>query len=426
MDQINTGKTEEINDDTDVLSLDETTLDEILSRDDIDNDKFLDTIKTLSSSNSENVESKIFLKDIKITKEAKIDEEKPTDEAPNLQQEVSEEKPAEEPVAKEPDKTEKPLLVTDEVIQQKVNEFREKNKDAQNLDQMAQDFKQILNGVKGDQFSERAFKNYINSQIYIKSLKSPFDPDWKPEKKVVESPDYIEMAKKQKGDMLLKAVRTKYPDFPENGLSDPEAKLEFERDLVAQNPTGILEYGRYLEEVSGKIDTEFDRHYDIVTNWEDRAKTQIEADVQLFKNYLDAKGLTLADIGVPDLTFDDKYYNKFLFDNILQPNGKPNENVIAWYQKNTPVIKPFMVTNQLKDYFDVAIEDKIKERARAEGFKLGQNAIIEPSLSESPGMGYRKPSDESSVFDNDEAKIEDIDSALTKIKNSVLGKGKRK
>jgi len=63
---------------------------------------------------------------------------------------------------------------------------------------MAQDYKLILTGVKGDQFTDRAFKNYVNSQLYIKSLKSPFDPNWKPDAAVVKSPDYLEMATKQK------------------------------------------------------------------------------------------------------------------------------------------------------------------------------------------------------------------------------------
>jgi len=40
-------------------------------------------------------------------------------------------------------------------------------------------------------------------------------------------------------------------------------------------------------------------------------RIKIEADVNLFKSYLETKGITAEDIGLPDLTVDANYYNKF-------------------------------------------------------------------------------------------------------------------
>jgi len=66
----------------------------------------------------------------------------------------------------------------------------------------------------------------------------------------------------------------------------------------------------------------------------------------------------------------------FLFENVLQPQGKVNENVITFYQGKNSDNKPYMVNYQLRDLFDGVIQDKIAEKARAEGFKLGQSAIV--------------------------------------------------
>ncbi|MHB8483725.1 MAG: hypothetical protein ACYDBV_13510 [Nitrospiria bacterium] len=399
-----------INDDTDLLTLDQEVVDDILTREDIDPDRFLDAIKTLHNKKPE--DQKVFVKDIKVKK----------DETPEPKENL---KPVETPMPKEPDNTGKPFVVNDDLIGKKIEEFREKNKDAQNLDQMIQDYKQILTGVKGDQFTDRAFKNYVNSQLYIKSLKNPFDPNWKPDTKVVQSPDYLEMATKQKAQMLLNSIKQKYPDFPDDGLTNQESRLEFERILFSQNPVGAQKYVNEIDSLSQGIDKEFDRHYDIVTNWEKRAKDQIEADINLFKSYLETKGLTPEDVGIPDLSIDANYYNKFLFENVLQPQGKVNENVITFYQGRTPIIKPYMVHYYLRDLFDGAIQDKIAEKARAEGFRLGQSAVVEPSLSENQGLGIRENPDlDEKMLERDDLSLEDADSFLGKVKNRIIGKRK--
>ena len=399
-----------ITDDTDLLTLDQEVVDDILTREDIDPDKFLLAVKTLHTKKPE--EQKVYVKDIKVL----------TGKAAETKDDL---KPAQAALPKEPDNIGKPFVVNDDLISKKIEEFRDKNKDAKNLDQMAQDYKLILNGVKGDQFTDRAFKNYVNMQLYIKSLKSPFYPNWKPDAAVVKSPDYLEMATKQKAQMLLNSIRQKYPDFPEDGLTNQESRLEFERILFAQNPVAASKYSTEIDNLNQGIDKEFDRHYDIISNWERRAKDQIEADVNLFKSYLETKGITAEDIGLPDLTVDANYYNKFLFENVLQPQGKVNENVITFYQGKTPIIKPYMVNYQLRDLFDGVIQDKIAEKARAEGFKLGQSAIVEPSLSENPGLGIREnPDIDEKILERDDLSLEEADSFLGKVKNRIIGKRK--
>lgn len=84
-----------------------------------------------------------------------------------------------------------------------------------------------------------------------------------------------------------------------------------------------------------------------------------------------------------------------------------------------------MVNYQLRDLFDGVIQDKIAEKARAEGFKLGQSAIVEPSLSENPGLGIREnPDIDEKILERDDLSLEEADSFLGKVKNRIIGKRK--
>ncbi len=418
-----------LTDETDLLDFeDESKLDEILDRDDVDITKYLDLVKTVGKLPKE--EQKILFKDIKISvkKDEPIQDEKAEKSVPEtkLTETKAPPKTEEKSVEKPADKL-KPFVISEEFIKTQIDRFKEQNKENPNLGKMTSDYEQILSGVKGDTMSERAFKNYVNSQQYIKSIKTPFDPSWKPDPKVVSEPSYIEKATKQKNEMILNTIKSKYKDFPDEALTDPEFRKEFERDLARDDPREFRKYETLIDETEKSINDRYDRWFYITQNWETMAKDTVESDVKIFNDWLNSKGIKPEEIGMPDLTLDEKYYNQFLYDNVLyDEKKKPNETVMTFMDGQYPIIKPMAVFNTLKDIFIDQIIQRREEIARIEGFKHGKDNVIEPSLSVAPGMGNRDSIEiDESILDQDDPEIKQLDSFLDKVKNSIRGKRKK-
>lgn len=454
-------KTEEteINDETDLLNVvDVELLDSILDREDVDLDKFLELTRTVHSKPKD--EQKILLRDIKISKEDDPDKEK-SDEEPIVpdasekdqsDKNKSSENKAEDKTTsenkdtskdensdktEESDKGKKPwenknvFTVTEDFIKNSVKKFQEENKDkhdAQTLDRMVGDYENILNSIIGRTLDQKMLNNYVNAETYIHKIKTPFDKDWKPDENITKDPDYIKIATEQKNKMITQAIQREFPDFPNDGLSNKDARIDFIRALNEEDPEAYDKFKSISQDVENDINDKYDRYYYITKNWKTMAKSTIEADVEFFNMWLDGKGLKPEDIGAPDLKLDDKDYNEFIYNKILyKDKDHTNDDVLTFMDDKYPIIKPESVFNKLKDLFEDAVLMKREEAAREEGYKLGQNAQIEPSLSESEFAGQKDEiviSDD--VFDDDDASLDQIEKGLQAVKDKMLGNSKFK
>jgi hypothetical protein len=413
-----------ITDDTNLYDLTEDQIDEILDSDEVDIDKYLNLIKK--------GEKEIFLKDIKKPLEEEVetskDKELPEGEA---KEEIQKEevKPEVKPEGKQ---EEKPVhktnfKITDEFIAQKIAEYRQANKDNPQVNQMTEDYRKILEGIKGDLISDRALKNYVNAQLYIKSVKNPFSQEFKPDETVVKTQEYIQKANEAKSRFVLQAVKSKFPTFPEDGLTNEESRLDFERDLMLDNPRKFREYEDTIQNAEKDVNESYDKWYYITQNWESIAKDTINQEVDLFKGWLESKGVKPEDINLPELKLDEKnFYNEFIFKNVLyNEKGQPNEQVIAFMDNKYPVVKPMTVFNTLKDLFFDSILDVYSERARKDGFNTGKEAIVEPSLSESNlSRNAETTLTEEEMLEDDDTPLEKIREIREKIKQRWIGKKK--
>lgn len=411
----------ELTDETNIYGLDNTELNEILERDDIDLNKYLELVKMIRLT--KNQDAKILFKDIK-----KVLEPKPGDKPSDVKTEtIADTKTGKDktPALKPADQ--KPFTVDDKFIGEQVAKFKEKNKDKEpaQLERMTQEYRQILDGIKGQTSTSKLFNNYVNSQTYIKSIKSPFDANWKPDPNIVKQPEYIEKALKAKNAKLLSSIRSKYPDFPEDALSNNDTRLEFERELIRENPRLFRAYEDYFNDQEKQINDNYDKYNYVVENWERMAKDTIESDIKLFTGWLENQGIKPEEINLPDLTIDEKYYNPFLYTNVLYTKDKkPNTDVMTFMDGNYPIMKPMAVFRALQDHFLDSVIELNRTKAMQEGFNLGKDSF-EPSLSESHITGE---TDKIEIEDNDDEdeSLEHLNKRLEAMKASISGKKKRK
>jgi hypothetical protein len=410
---------DQITPETKLSELDTDQLDELMDREDVDIDKYLEWMKTQDEDQTFDT---ILIKEDPDKKDDDDDTE--TDDDPDKDKKDTDdddgvddadpEKDGDQTKADDKkdddqkledgsngkaddqsaadDKTKaKTIKISDEYITKQVQSFREqmKDDDPELTNKKAEQFQDILNGIKGGEMDGKALKNYVNAQMYIKTIKSPFDADWKPEQKVVSDPEYIKKATEQKQKMILDRVRKQFPDYPEDA-EDDEAVKDFEEGLSRRD---FQNYSEQVKNIESEIDADYDRYIHVVTNWEDIAKDTITADVKLFEARISKLNLSLKDLGIESLDLNEKdLYNEYLWKNVLFKDGetnKPDGNVLTYMDETIPIVKPGSVYGKLIDLNLELILGSKEHAARKQGFDAGLNNQEDPSTSDAPGKEHR-------------------------------------
>lgn len=345
----------------------------------------------------------------------KLDDKKADDEAAGKTDDES----------KADDKTKaKVIKITDEYIKTQEQNFRKqyKDEDPEVVDKKTEYFRDILNGIKGGEMDSKALKNYINAQMYIKTIKSPFDADWKPDEKVVSTPEYIKEATNQKHKIIAEQMHAKYPDMPADAFEDDEVLKQWEEGLSRREYDS---YNHFHKEVEGNINKQYDRYTHVVTNWETIAKDTITADVKLFEARLSKLNLTLKDLGIETLDLNETdLYNEYLWKNIIFVDGKtdnPDANIMTFMDDTIPIIRPGSVYAKLIDSNLEKLLGKAGHDGRKQGFKAGMNNQEDPSTSENVGLKHRENleiTEES--FDDDDLTPAQMEEKLARLKTAII------
>lgn len=444
---------DEISDNTKLSEIE--NIDDVVERDDIDIDKLLNWIKEggedvkfgdikikpevdddkEKDKKEKDTDDKEDVKDDDVDDKEKADKDKKESddkkEQPDDKSQEDKTKEKDQPSDKPDKKEAKPFKITDDFIKKQLSDFRESlaDKDEETKNNMVSHLENVLSGIKGEVIGQKAFNNYVNGQFYIKKVKSPFDKNWKPEQDTVKDPEYIEKATKQKNKMLVTELQKKYKDFPDEAFEDPEIKKEFERNLNQDDPSAFKEYQEKLGSLEKDINDQYDRYYHFVNNWESIAAETLKTETDLFREWLNAYGLQLKDVGIDSLDIDDNYYNKYLWDNVVfDKDGKMNEDVLVLLDGVVPVIKPMSVMNALKNsVYDEVLKIKTHQ-ARQDGYTKAKDDIPDPSLSDSGVTGQREEiaNSEENVFEDDNASLEEHNKALERVKKSMFSGKKNK
>ena len=433
----------DLTDETDLSELDTESIYQIMEMDNIEESKLLDWVKS-------GMKEKLYFKDIKTVE--KTDEDKIDDAADQQDQKEDDadkdkadddaagDKPKDDDgTDKDPGKTDqksdadkdktlevKTITIDDNYIQKQIANLKEqlKGKDPAAVDKQVANMESILTAVKGGVMDGRSLRNYVNAQTYIKTLKSPLDKDWKPDPKVVNTPEYIEKATKQKQIMIAEAIKEKYPDYPGDG--DPEAVKDFEDSLTNR------EYNEYLniqKERATEISDRYDRYQHLTENWEDIARDTVNSEVQLFVKKLESFKIKPQDLGIKQLDLDDKNYNEYLYKNLLfDEKGVPNPEIFTFVDNVIPVVKPFSLYNSLLNKNLDQIISLREAAARKEAYRKGIDDQPDPSLSDNsqnPGQRDEIKIDDLS-FDDESMSMDQHENLLQRIKAKVISDSKGK
>lgn len=446
----------EVDVETKLKDLDADALNELMDREDIDYDKYLDWMKT--------EDEEVSIKDILVEEETD-DDNKDADDKSTTDDDDTKDKDADDDADlekdKDPDKKTsdddksddkkvdddskdktdddsaaddktkaKTIKISDNYINKQVQSFRDQMKDDDPAiaAKKTQHFQEVMEGIKGGLFDPKSLKNYINAQMYIKTIKSPFDKDWKPEQKVVNDPAYIEKATKQKSEMMLKRLKGDYPDLPDDAFEDDDSLKDFEEGLSRRE---FLEFSDKMKAADTEITSEYDRYAHVVENWEQIATDTITTDVKLFEARIAKLNLSLKDLGIESLDLDKKdLYNEYLWKNVLFTDGKtdqPNDNVLTFMDGKIPIVKPGTVYQKLMDLNLEHIVGKKENDGLNKGFKAGINNQEDPSTSDLAGKKHREKVEiDEDVFDDDNLTPDQIQEKLDRMKSNIAAGGKKR
>lgn len=204
------------------------------------------------------------------------------------------------------------------------------------------EIQKILRPIKGDVLTERALKNYINAQLHIQKLESKFQQPTQAQPKTepiqeLKTPEFKIEDIKNFDDAVYKTLRLKYPDLPENPDNPKEAIKEYLSETQLIDPIKYYQVIKDYDLAQTKIKEKLEEFEYLAKNWQNISADNIKKDIDKFENTLKQYGLSIEDLGL-NLEFDDKFYNEYLFNNIIfDKNKNINEDVVKVIDKDAGV-----------------------------------------------------------------------------------------
>lgn len=284
--------------------------------------------------------------------------------------------------------------------------------------------REILRGIKGEKLSNKAYQNYMNAERWIlerKTGKTADEPPAAQTEVVLDETKLTDELKTQRDAYVFKSLKAKYPELPEEALTDHLVLEEFAEGL---SKLQFSEFERLLKTAQNEANTTVSQYVDLRTNWETYALQNITKDVQKFIGELKEYGITEKDLGL-DLSIAKDKKNPYLL-GLLFSNGQPNNKAVRFVHGDIPVVLPDGVYNVLLETNMKKIIDTVKSKSHNAGYLAKVGDDPDPSLANSSisGSNQRKENlDETnlkSMTITDDDTLEQIDQKLAKIKNKVI------
>lgn len=290
----------------------------------------------------------------------------------------------------EPDKTEGIVKVNEEYIASQPEELRN-----------------YLEGIKGEQLSPKALKNYINSQDYIAKQKQARETQSQQQL----PPDVQTQIAETTKQITRNNLKAKFPDMPIEAVQSEDGFKEWLRDLNIDDPMqmyDVREEYRKIHDETQRVAGEL--HY-ISSNWETHANEAMVKEIEKFKADLAKKGIKPEDLGI-DLTYDPQKKNDYITESVLKRNGQLDNGVVFLeYSKYPRVIENGVYRKLIELNYD-KIADMIEIKGRQAGYEAKKQNQPPPSMSAAGIAAKRDTTLPKTVND---LTVEEIDKELRKI-----------
>ncbi len=296
--------------------------------------------------------------------------------------------------------------------------------DEKYISEQPPEIQKILRPIKGDILSERALKNYINAQLFIekqKSQKQEVAKETTPPQVYQQNQINVQPSEDLNRALYL-TLRVKYSDLPElTSDTNPEEQLkDYLTDLQISDPIKYYKFLKDYDLATQKIQEQISQYKYIEENWEHISAENIKKDVQKFENDLKEFGLSLQDLGL-NLELDDKYYNEYLYNNILLKNNEANPEVVQRISDKALLIPEGAVYKKL-----IELNFKnVLQLAKSKNVSSGINKKVPPSMSTyySTGKTGKTSIPVEDLLDLPSYEIDDeaLQKAKEQIKSQIVG-----
>jgi len=240
----------------------------------------------------------------------------------------------------------------------------------------------ILVKIKGEVLSPKALKNYIHSQRHIEELKASRSEVVQPKQELnatAEKPlaTYTdEEVSNYKTSIITRRIKEKYPDFPEDALTNRESLNLYYSDMLYERPADLDDFKSDFADIRDSISTEIEREVEVGRNWKGYAEQTILEGFKTFDEFIQSKGVTATEMGI-DLS-SPEVAKSVLYDK----NGNANPDVV-FIRKGVPIVMKDRFIAALKEkYMDDIISSKEK-RAGDKAYTQRKTAEPPPSISNS-------------------------------------------
>jgi len=291
--------------------------------------------------------------------------------------------------------------------------------------QLDDNIKRYLEGIKGEMISPKALKNYLNAQSLIDQQKAVLSQQRQPDSNTQSISNnantnqgiHTEYSEKVQ-QLALQRLKDKYRDIPSEAITDKDVFKDYMRDKFIDDP---LEANSILNDLGGfrnEVENTAKYVYEYSQNWEKAANDTMAKDINDFKDKLTKLGLKPEDLGI-DLSLDANGNNEYLKNQVLTNNGNVDPNIVG-YVANYPKIKQGAILQKLLTLNVEKIVELKATGARREGYEARNNQQPPPSQSAN-NIKQTVRGDVKLPIDVDDMSIDELDSEFEKVKQSVVG-----
>ena len=334
------------------------------------------------------------------------------------QDEYGEEDPAPKD-EQDPEPEEKTRKIIDkpkeEPKQAKDNDVIEVNEDY--LNSLGQEDRQYLAGVKGEKLSGKALKNYLHAQKLIAENRSTADKtaEKKTDQQAITGEQFNksdgkvslteQQISEQRSNYVFGELKRKYPDIPEDFLTNRETRKGYLQDLYYDDIEAGQELLNMEKDLYGVFDDTVKDFKHKSENWETINKDILNRDVREFEEELKEYGVTSKDLGF-------EYTDDFVLSNLTE------DMLQKEYGGSLVFVKPGSFKQKLMQMAVKPLLDKSSKKGLEEGIERGRRVKNNPSMS---NAGAGASDEEIGVLDfSPDADLEEMEGTLEKMKARIL------
>lgn len=267
----------------------------------------------------------------------------------------------------------------------------------------------------------KLLKNHIQAELHIRELKAGKEQpasvaEQADQSGVAFQPENTDATSidKAANAYLVQMLKAKYPNLTEDDLKDEDSIEEYVAQMQTHSPLKASKFIGDYDKANATVTQRKEQFSYLSKNWEQIDRATVVDTVKKFDNWLKKAGVNAADLGI-------KYTEKFILDNFITPNNKPDNDVVVYADRDgqIPIVLGHSLLRKMKEHYEELVFDRVKSSGRIEGIENRNR--MEPPGSISGGDHRERSSIEKPIETQirDDMTSEEMDAVLEKQKERI-------